>query len=155
MISTAKKLPPPLPRKLTNRRTEGRHPLQAKLEVLPLLGPLQQSRPGRSRKGLSIDLSEHGLLCCQVGYLPLGEVVRLTIHLPDGTGEPLVCHARVVRCDFRRRPSYGMRYINLSLSSADRLRGCGDGILELEPDAELGASQRCIALEDLSTPNAF
>ena len=128
MPETARNRPPPPPREVSNRRAARRHPIQLRVDVLPLLDPAGQLVMGRPRQGISIDLNESGMLCCRVGYLPLGGVVRLFLRLPDLPEQPLTCQARVVRCDLSTTPCYGFKFIDLPPSDVPRLRRYTEGL---------------------------
>lgn len=113
----------PRPRRFTptNRRAAVRRPLQLRVDVLPLLDQGGLPLVGAPRRGVSLDLSTDGLLCSRVGYLPVGSLVRLVLGLPDRRDNPLVCDARVVRCDVRRRPGYAFKLVGLGPAGSARL----------------------------------
>lgn len=126
--STPPPIPPdacaPRPRRFTptNRRAAVRRALQLRVDVLPLLDDAGAPLVGAPRRGVSLDLSTDGLLCSRVGYLPMGSLVRLVLDLPDHRDTPLVCNARVVRCDVRRRPGYAFKLLGLGPAGSARLR---------------------------------
>jgi len=126
--STPPPIPPdacnPRPRRFTptNRRAAVRRSLQLRVDVLPLLDEAGAPLGGAPRRGVSLDLSTDGLLCSRVGYLPMGSLVRLVLNLPDHQDNPLVCNARVVRCDVRRWPGYGFKLLGLGPTGSARLR---------------------------------
>jgi hypothetical protein len=76
---------------------------------------------GHLRQGLTLDLSEAGLLCARLGYLPVGSLVRVFVSLPDNRGV-LSCMARVVRPALLRSPCYGLKLLGLSPAETARLR---------------------------------
>ncbi len=114
--------PPPVPPEVANRRAGRRQAVQLRINILPLLDAARRLVRSRPRTGISLDLNEHGMLCCRVGYLPVGGVVRLFMRLPDRPEQLLACNARVMRCDLVSQPSYGLRFIDLPPSDALRLR---------------------------------
>lgn len=119
--------PPPLPKEAPRRREPGdrrgspRRALQLKVHVVPLLNETGLPSCGHLRQGLTLDLSEAGLLCARLGYLPVGSLVRVFVSLPDSRGA-LSCMARVVRPVLLRSPCYGLKLIGLGPADTARLR---------------------------------
>jgi hypothetical protein len=99
-----------------------RHAVHVRIDVLPLLDPSQHLSEASARSAIALDLDERGLLCARAGYLPLGALLRLFVRLPDTPDDPLSCYGRVVRCDLRGRPLYGLKLSGLSLESAGRIQ---------------------------------
>jgi hypothetical protein len=90
------------------------------VDVLPVFDTSGLPSAAPRRRGVTVDVSASGLCCSQVGYLPVGALVRLFVGLPDGSNR-LSCYARVVRCDMHRRPGYGFKLVGLGPSDTSRL----------------------------------
>lgn len=133
MVGTIGAKPPPIPRdatsprkatgqgQTTSRRASQRQSVCLKVDIFPLVDDSQDLWTSTLRRGLTVDLSEQGMLLSRGGYLPEGSVVRVFFRLPDHHARPVGCYARVVRSDLRNRPRYGLRFIGLSPTDAHRI----------------------------------
>lgn len=103
------------------RRTTRRQQVCIKVDLFPLLDHNQDLWTTALRRGLTVDLSEQGMLLSRGGFLPEGSVVRLFFRLPDHQTRPVSCYAKVIRSDLRNRPRYGLKFIGLSPVDANRI----------------------------------
>jgi hypothetical protein len=114
--------PPPPPLEVRNRRAARRRAVSVRVDVVPVLDAEGHPWIGSPRCGLTADLSPDGALAQRVGYLPLGAVVRAFLRLPDLPEDPVCCNARVVRCDLTDQPRYALKFVDLHLTDAERIR---------------------------------
>jgi hypothetical protein len=114
--------PPPLPSEANNRRAVSRHALNIRVDLFPLLDEEKKPLSGCLRCGVTMDVSEQGLLFGQAGLLSLGSTVRLFIRLPDLPADPIACNARVVRCDRTGPPRYGLKFIGMRPTDIHRIQ---------------------------------
>jgi hypothetical protein len=103
-----------------NRRSTTRKTISLRVDVVPVFDSSGLPSGAPRRRGVTVDVSASGLCCAQLGYLPLGGLVRLFVRLPDGPAR-LSCYARVVRCDVHLRPGYGLKLVGVGPSDSDRL----------------------------------
>jgi hypothetical protein len=73
------------------------------------------------QRGVALDISRTGLFVTNVGYLRLGSTIHLFLRLPDVPGNPVVCYAKVVRCERSPRVGYGIRLLRVKSGDIERL----------------------------------
>ena len=114
-------LPPPLPIDAQERRRDVRRKSRLRIDFFRLASAEGEIDIERPRWGVAQDLSLSGVKLERAGHLSSGALLRLMMRLPDYIHEPIDCYARVVRLDVGNAPSYGLRFVGLTISAAHRL----------------------------------
>jgi hypothetical protein len=106
-----------------NRRRAPRLRTWIRTDFSPLVGHGQGSlEVGAMQRAVAADLSGAGLFLTEVGYLRVGSTIHLFLRLPDLPGNPVVCYAKVVRCQpDPANPGYGIRFLHLAEADAERV----------------------------------
>lgn len=105
-----------------NRRRAQRLRTWLRADFCPLLGHGKgRLELGELSRALVADLSLAGAFLTEVGYLRVGTTIHLFLRLPDRPGNPLVCYAKVVRCQTGENPGYGIRFLRLADEDAARI----------------------------------